>query len=76
MTIGKQVAALLDNRPLSEQDFADVQAFLQQGVAENLTLDYKRELNDSRSARAEMCKDASALANSQGGAIVYGVDEN
>jgi len=67
---------LVDNRPLSEQDFADVEAFLQQGVAENLTLDYKRELGNSPSARAEMCKDISALANSQGGAIFYGIDEN
>ena len=47
-----------------------------QGVAENLTLDYKRELGDSKVERAEMCKDVSALANSQGGMIVYGVDEN
>ena len=70
------MAPLLDNRPLSEQDFADVEAFLQQGVAENLTLDYKRELGNSPSARAEMCKDISALANSQGGAIFYGIDEN
>jgi len=53
---------LLDSRPLSEQTFADIEVFLQQGVAENLTLDYKRELGDSISERAEMCKDVSALA--------------
>ena len=67
---------MLDSRTLSEQDFADIEAFLQQGVAENMILDYKRELGNSPSARAEMCKDVSALANSQGGATVYGIDEN
>lgn len=67
---------MLDGRPLIQQTSADVEAFLGQGVAENLTLDYKRELGDSKGERAEMCKDVSALANSQGGMIVYGVDEN
>ncbi len=68
---------MLDNRPLAEQDYADVQAFLQQQIGENLTLDYKRELS-TRSDRdhAELCKDVSALANSQGGMILYGVDED
>jgi hypothetical protein len=68
---------LLDNRPLIEQDYADVQPFLQQRIGENLTLDYKRELSTSSdSDRAELCKDVSALANSQGGMIIYGVDED
>lgn len=68
---------MLDNRPLAEQDYADVRAFLQQRIGENLTLDYKRELStNSNRDRAELCKDVSALANSQGGMIVYGVDED
>jgi hypothetical protein len=67
---------MLDYTPLAEQDYADVQAFLQQRIGENLTLDYKRELSTSSVRdRAELCKDVSALANSQGGMIVYGVDE-
>src|SRR5215217_6747428 len=68
---------MLDNRPLSEQEYADVDAYLQQRIGENLTLDYKRELStNSDRDRAELCKDVSALANSQGGTILYGVDEN
>ncbi|WP_166180777.1 AlbA family DNA-binding domain-containing protein [Rubrobacter tropicus] len=67
---------MLDGRPLSRQILADVEAFLAQGRAEDLTLDYKRELGSSKGERAEMCKDVSALANSEGGMIVYGVDEN
>src|SRR5215208_7648640 len=67
---------MLDNRPLSEQEYADVDAYLQQRIGENLTLDYKRELSTSSDRdRAELCKDVSALANSQGGMIIYGVDE-
>ena len=54
-----------------------MQPFLQQRIGENLTLDYKRELSTSSdSDRAELCKDVSALANSQGGMIIYGVDED
>lgn len=54
--------------------------FLELGVGENLTLDYKREISteDSKGrdkSAAELCKDVSALANSAGGTIVYGVDE-
>jgi hypothetical protein len=68
---------MLDNSPLSEQEYADVEAFLQQQISENLTLDYKRELSTSSDRdRAELCKDVSALANSQGGMIIYGVDED
>ena len=43
----RQVAPLLDSSPLFEQTLADVEVFLRQVVAENLTLDYKRELGDS-----------------------------
>jgi hypothetical protein len=75
-TAERRVVPLLDSRPLSEQKFTDIEAFLRQGVAENLTLDYKRELGNSTSERAEMCKDVSSLANSQGGMIVYGIEEN
>src|SRR5215218_9786733 len=68
---------MLDNRPLSEQEYADVDAYLQQRVGENLTLDYKRELSTSSDRdRAELCKDVSALANSQGGMIIYCVDKD
>lgn len=40
-----------------------------------MTLDYKRELGVGGKDKAELCKDVSALANSAGGMIVYGVDE-
>jgi hypothetical protein len=66
---------MLDGRPLSEQNYSDLLTFLEQQVGEGLTLDYKRELLDGPKVRSELCRDVSALANSQGGTIVYGVDE-
>jgi predicted HTH transcriptional regulator len=67
---------MLDSRPLPEQEYADVEAFLQQRLGENLMLDYKRELLPTIDKdRFELCKDISALANSQGGTIIYGVNE-
>ena len=67
---------VLDERPLADQTFDDVWKFLEQRIGENLTLDYKRELSpESAKDRSELCKDVSALANSGGGMILYGVDE-
>ena len=66
---------MLDSKPLSEQAYSDLMTFLEWQVGERLTLDYKRELSDSPRSRGALCRDVSALANSQGGAIVYGVDE-
>ncbi len=46
------------------------------GVAESGTLDFKRELPAPGDAgRVEFLKDASALANCEGGDLIYGVDE-
>lgn len=55
-------------------------AFLRQlcadKVPESATLDFKRELAPpGESGRVEFLKDVSALANSEGGDLVYGVDE-
>jgi predicted HTH transcriptional regulator len=66
---------MLDGRRLPEQSYSDLIAFLEQQVGESVTLDYKRELTGSPRSRAELCMDISALANSQGGTIIYGVDE-
>ncbi len=45
-------------------------------IPENQRLDYKRELNiDSRDARFDILKDITALANSDGGVIIYGIEE-
>src|SRR5262245_21148346 len=56
---------------------ADLQGLIDDEIQESLTLEYKASAalaKDSR-ARDELCKDISALANSAGGQIVYGIEE-
>jgi hypothetical protein len=56
----------------------DLQRLVDEGLEESLTLDYKGAPSLSRdgSAPGELCKDVSALANSGGGQIVYGIEED
>lgn len=45
-------------------------------IAEHQRLDYKRELKlEPPRERRELLKDVTALANAQGGVIIYGIDE-
>jgi predicted HTH transcriptional regulator len=53
----------------------DIQKLIGTQVQESLNLDYKRSSSISNKARAEIAKDASAFANSDGGLIIYGVEE-
>lgn len=62
--------------PLSEWSAADVLALINDRVEEGQRLEYKRELDlDEKKQRKEAAKDASGLANAQGGLLVYGVGE-
>ena len=59
-------------------DQARVQQYIDDGVEESLNLDYKAAgaLAKTDSKRREVTKDVSAMANSDGGNILYGVTEN
>jgi hypothetical protein len=56
----------------------DLQRLVDEGLEESLTLDYKdsRALTRNSDSINDLCKDVSALANSAGGQIVYGVEED
>jgi predicted HTH transcriptional regulator len=56
----------------------DLQRLVDEGLEESLTLDYKASPALSREGKApdELCKDVSALANSAGGQLIYGVEED
>ena len=57
---------------------ADLENLIAEGITESLTLEYKGSpalAKDSKS-RDELCKDVSAFANSAGGQIVYGIEED
>jgi len=58
-------------------DQAKIQDYIDDGVEESLTLDYKAagSLGKSDGKKKETTKDVSAMANSAGGIIMYGVKE-
>src|ERR1700760_3001581 len=57
---------------------AHLQQLVDEGIEESLTLDYKASPSLSRDGKNpdELCKDVSALANSAGGQLVYGIEED
>ncbi len=55
---------------------SDLQRLIDDKVQESQTLDYKASGALSRDHRIEICKDVSAFANSAGGQIVYGIQED
>lgn len=58
-------------------DQVRVEQYIVQGTEESLTLDYKAagSLAKSDGKKAEITKDVSAMANSAGGILIYGVAE-
>lgn len=48
-----------------------IQSLIDNEIKESLTLEYKKELNNNN----EIAKDISSFANSNGGKIIYGIDE-
>lgn len=62
---------------MSIESEADLQKLVDGGIEESLTLEYKSSaaLTKDDKKRDEMCKDVSAMANSAGGQIIYGIEE-
>jgi len=63
---------------LKLENKADLDRLIAEDIQESLTLDYKASpalAKDSKS-RDELCKDVTAFANSAGGQIVYGIEED
>lgn len=58
-------------------DEARIQRYISEGIEESLNLDYKeaRSIAKTDGKRTEITKDVSAMANSDGGTIIYGVAE-
>jgi Putative DNA-binding domain len=57
---------------------SDLDRLIEEDIQESLTLDYKdaRALEKTDQKRNELCKDVSAFANSAGGQIIYGIQED
>lgn len=58
-------------------DLASIQSYITNQVEENLNLDYKAAdaLQKTDGKKKEISKDVSAMANSAGGVIIYGIKE-
>ena len=54
---------------------ADLQALVDSKAPESLHLEYKRSAALAASNRRELSKDVSAFANSDGGLLIYGIEE-
>lgn len=55
---------------------ADLDQMINDQVQESLHLDYKRSPALSKKNRDEIAKDVSAMANADGGLIIYGIEED
>lgn len=68
----------MDFYSLEEYTILDIEQLIQDEVEENIHLEYKRDgaLAKEDKKRAEITKDISAFANSDGGVIVYGLAES
>lgn len=54
----------------------ELEQWIKDGIEESSTLDYKRAASLGRDTEAEIAKDVSAMANSAGGVLIYGVAEH
>jgi hypothetical protein len=64
-------------KALSDITENDLLALIGNGVAEGRTIDYKRELpGNSDSEKKDFLADVSSFANTSGGDLVYGMDED
>lgn len=68
---------MLLGKPLARVTPEDVEDLITNKVRENRHLDYKRQLpGGSESDKGKFLKDVASFANSVGGDIIYGVDED
>jgi hypothetical protein len=64
------------NKPIDEVTIDDINELVSNGVGESRTLDYKLELHgNGDSGKKELLKDISAFANTVGGCLIYGIEE-
>jgi len=63
-------------KPLHEIAHADLEALGANAIPEGLRLEFKRELNlTTKRQRVDVAADVAAMANTDGGRIVFGIDE-
>jgi hypothetical protein len=77
MNNGSVAIKFMIPKPLSDISEADLQHLKEAGVEEGKTIEYKRELPGTRDEdKREFLADVSSFANTDGGDILYGADED
>ncbi|KWE54371.1 AAA family ATPase [Burkholderia ubonensis] len=66
---------MLQKADLRDVTFADLQALKDNQISESHTLDFKRDFPFDREARASIAADIVAFANTRGGDLIIGADE-
>ncbi|OQB20611.1 MAG: Divergent AAA domain protein [Euryarchaeota archaeon ADurb.Bin190] len=70
------MSQILEGIPFNEIREAHLNSLIILRIPEDSALEYKLELNiESDTMKRELCKDLSSFANSQGGLILFGVNE-
>jgi hypothetical protein len=65
------------NKKTEEIKETDLQALIDNKVLEGKTIEYKKELpNDSDSSKKEFLADVTSLANSSGGDLIFGIEQD
>jgi hypothetical protein len=76
MSCGRFVVMPLETKPLSKLEEADLQELIDNEVREGKTIDYKRQVGDSREDKKEFCRDVLSFANDSGGHLIIGIEED
>lgn len=63
------------NKPISQLNLEDIQILIDNQEKESLILEYKQELTGNDKEKKEISKDVSAIANTGGGYLIIGIEE-
>lgn len=64
------------NKPLSQIEEKDIQALIDTQQKESVILEFKEQISGSEKEKREIPKDISAIANTEGGFIIFGIKED
>lgn len=64
------------NKPLPQIEEKDIQALVETQQKESVILEFKEDISGSEKEKREISKDISAMANTEGGFIIFGIKED
>ena len=67
--------AMFNNKPLAEINEKDIQRLVNHKEQESAELEFKREIASTDKGKKKLAKHVSAMANANGGIIIFGIEE-